>query len=212
MSYIWFQTSQTGGQQYSDTSPFSIPWGKYHWTIDLLFDWFWLVCFENKNKNCHTVDSKKVNQEVNCTVIPPPLVFPGLTNRLLGQFCKNLGPNIFPSTSFSSANAKKWEVELSTLKNNNARLTSALQVATTLNSFPSSPTLSQNKLARSFLARSFRLLLVSLRPTSSGVPFPIPHSKGRFLALHANIGLAWKKLVGENTLAYFGSVTNKNVL
>ncbi len=25
-SYSWFQTSQTGGQQYSDTSPFSIPW------------------------------------------------------------------------------------------------------------------------------------------------------------------------------------------
>ena len=30
----------------------------------------------------------------------------------------------------SSANAKKWEVELSTLKNNNARLTSALQEST----------------------------------------------------------------------------------
>ncbi len=26
MSYSWFQTSQTGGQPYSDTSPFSIPW------------------------------------------------------------------------------------------------------------------------------------------------------------------------------------------
>ncbi len=25
--------------------------GKYHCTIDLLFDWFGLVCFENKNKN-----------------------------------------------------------------------------------------------------------------------------------------------------------------
>ncbi len=25
MPYSWFQTSQTGGQQYSDTSPFSIP-------------------------------------------------------------------------------------------------------------------------------------------------------------------------------------------
>merc|ERR1719150_1683404 len=30
----------------------------------------------------------------------------------------------------SSANAKKWEVELTTLKNNNARLTSALQEST----------------------------------------------------------------------------------
>jgi hypothetical protein len=26
LSYSWFQTSHTGGQQYSDTSPFSIPW------------------------------------------------------------------------------------------------------------------------------------------------------------------------------------------
>jgi hypothetical protein len=27
--------------------------GKYHCTIDLLFDWFGLVCFANKNKNYH---------------------------------------------------------------------------------------------------------------------------------------------------------------
>ncbi len=26
LSYSWFQTSQSGGQLYSDTSPFSIPW------------------------------------------------------------------------------------------------------------------------------------------------------------------------------------------
>jgi len=26
--------------------------GKYHYTIDLLFDWFGLVCFSIKNKNC----------------------------------------------------------------------------------------------------------------------------------------------------------------
>jgi hypothetical protein len=25
--------------------------GKYHCTVDLLFDWFGLVCFVNKNKN-----------------------------------------------------------------------------------------------------------------------------------------------------------------
>lgn len=31
----------------------------------------------------------------------------------------------------SSANAKKWETELQTLKNNNARLTAALQESTT---------------------------------------------------------------------------------
>ena len=34
------------------------------------------------------------------------------------------------ATISSSANAKKWEVELATLKNNNARLTSALQEST----------------------------------------------------------------------------------
>ena len=47
--------------------------GKYHCTIDLLFDWFGLVCFENKNKNfcCHTADSKLVKQEINGTVILP---------------------------------------------------------------------------------------------------------------------------------------------
>ncbi len=27
------QTSQTGGQQYSDTSPFSIPWPKSFWEM-----------------------------------------------------------------------------------------------------------------------------------------------------------------------------------
>jgi hypothetical protein len=26
--------------------------GKYHCTVDLLFDWFGLVYFANKNKNC----------------------------------------------------------------------------------------------------------------------------------------------------------------
>jgi hypothetical protein len=43
-----------------------------------LFDWFALVCFANKNKivSCHTADSKPVKQEVNNTVILPPLVFP----------------------------------------------------------------------------------------------------------------------------------------
>jgi hypothetical protein len=26
--------------------------GTYHCTVDLQFDWFGLVCFANKNKNC----------------------------------------------------------------------------------------------------------------------------------------------------------------
>jgi hypothetical protein len=52
--------------------------GKYHCTIDLLFDWFGLICFANKTKiaSCHTADSKPVKQEVNGTVILPPFVFP----------------------------------------------------------------------------------------------------------------------------------------
>ncbi len=34
---------------------------------------------KTKNISCHTTDSKPVEQEVNCTVILPPLVFPGVT-------------------------------------------------------------------------------------------------------------------------------------
>jgi hypothetical protein len=50
--------------------------GKYHCTIDLLFDWFGLVCFANKKiVSCHRADSKPVKQEVNGTLILPPLVF-----------------------------------------------------------------------------------------------------------------------------------------
>ncbi len=29
-------------------------WGKYHYTVELLFYWFGLVCFANKNKNCQS--------------------------------------------------------------------------------------------------------------------------------------------------------------
>ncbi len=51
--------------------------GKYHCTIDLLFDWFGLVCFATV-VSCHTADSKPVKQEVNGTGILPPLVLLGL--------------------------------------------------------------------------------------------------------------------------------------
>jgi hypothetical protein len=34
---------------------------------------------KTKIVSCHTADSKPVKQEVNGTVILPPLVFPGLT-------------------------------------------------------------------------------------------------------------------------------------
>jgi hypothetical protein len=52
--------------------------GKYHCSIDLRFDWFRLVCFANKMRiaSYHRADSKRVKQEVNGTVILPPLVFP----------------------------------------------------------------------------------------------------------------------------------------
>ncbi len=52
--------------------------GKYRCTVDLLFDWFGLVCFANKTKivSCRTSDSKQVKQEVNGTVILPPFSIP----------------------------------------------------------------------------------------------------------------------------------------
>jgi hypothetical protein len=52
--------------------------GKYGYTVDLLFDWFGLVCFAKKIVSSHTADSKPVKLEVNGTVILLPLVFPAL--------------------------------------------------------------------------------------------------------------------------------------
>jgi hypothetical protein len=60
-------------------------WGKYHCTVDLLFDWSGLICFAKKNVCCHKDDYKPVEQEVNCTVIHPPLVFPGKNNVYRGM-------------------------------------------------------------------------------------------------------------------------------
>jgi hypothetical protein len=59
--------------------------GEYHCTIDLLFDWFGLVCFANKTKivSYHTADSKPVKQEVNGTSILPHLVFPAEWTNML---------------------------------------------------------------------------------------------------------------------------------
>ncbi len=52
--------------------------GKHHCTIDLLFDWFGfsLLQIYTKIVSCHTANSKPVKQEVDGTVILPPLVFP----------------------------------------------------------------------------------------------------------------------------------------
>jgi hypothetical protein len=52
--------------------------GKYHCTIDLLFDWFGISCMTPDNL-CFYLQSmliQTVKQEVNGTVILPFLVFP----------------------------------------------------------------------------------------------------------------------------------------
>ncbi len=64
--------------------------GKYHCTIDLLSDWFGLVCFANKNKKLSVV-LQLISKEVNETVILPPSVFPGFTKCMLrGLYYKTL--------------------------------------------------------------------------------------------------------------------------
>jgi hypothetical protein len=47
--------------------------GKYHCTIDHLFDWYGIVCFANKNKKISVLIRliPTVKQEVNGTVILP---------------------------------------------------------------------------------------------------------------------------------------------
>jgi hypothetical protein len=49
--------------------------GKYDCTVDLLFDWFGLICLTNTTiiVSCHTADSKPARQEVNGTEILFPL-------------------------------------------------------------------------------------------------------------------------------------------
>ncbi len=47
LSYSWFQTSQTGGQQYCDTSPFGIPCLYYKGVLALVVDY--------DHKRCATI-------------------------------------------------------------------------------------------------------------------------------------------------------------
>jgi hypothetical protein len=49
--------------------------GEEHCTIDLLLDWFGISCMTTDNF-CFYLQNKPVKQEVNGTVILPPLVFP----------------------------------------------------------------------------------------------------------------------------------------
>jgi hypothetical protein len=45
LSYSWFQTSQTGGQWYSDTSPFSIPW-----LVPIMYFCYDCICFKSTKR------------------------------------------------------------------------------------------------------------------------------------------------------------------
>jgi len=52
--------------------------GKYHCTVDLLFDWFGISCMTTDNCCFYLQNRQKselVQREVNGTVILPPLVF-----------------------------------------------------------------------------------------------------------------------------------------
>jgi hypothetical protein len=51
--------------------------GKYHCTVDLLFEWFGISCMTTDNF-CSNLQNRLIQtkQEVNGTVILPPLVFP----------------------------------------------------------------------------------------------------------------------------------------
>jgi hypothetical protein len=63
--------------------------GKCLCTIDLLFDWFGISCMSTGNLFIYKTDSSKpVKQEVNSTVILPPLVFPAMALPL--EECKVL--------------------------------------------------------------------------------------------------------------------------
>jgi hypothetical protein len=72
--------------------------GKYHCTVDLLIDRFGLVSLQIKTKiGCsHTADSTLVKQEVNGTVILPPLVFPALTLEFTDRFPDHYFYNAVP--------------------------------------------------------------------------------------------------------------------
>jgi hypothetical protein len=75
------QTSQTGGQLYSDTSPLVFPGH---------------ILFTGKagaypsGAPLHDSTFKLVKQEVNCTVILPPLVFPASTVDRIASPCTKI--------------------------------------------------------------------------------------------------------------------------
>ncbi len=87
--------------------------GTYHCTIDLLFDWFRINCMTTEFLFvciCKTDKSKPVKQEINSTVIPPCLVFPGLspdkTVWLISQLTKWQNDKM---TKWQNDKMTKWQ-------------------------------------------------------------------------------------------------------
>ncbi len=68
--------------------------GKYHCTVDLLFDWFGINCVTTDNFCFYSQNRliKTVKQEVNGTVILPPLVFPGQSEFVKWELCSDHFP------------------------------------------------------------------------------------------------------------------------
>ncbi len=69
--------------------------GRYHSTIDLLFDWFGFVCFANKNKNCR----------LSCSWFQ--------TSQTGGQWYSHTSPLVFPAMAHSSS---FWQPQRARLK------------------------------------------------------------------------------------------------
>jgi hypothetical protein len=73
--------------------------GQEHCTLNLLFDWFGLVCFSNKNKNCQSSyswfqTSQTGGQRYSDT---PPLVFPA---KIIIRSFVNATPDLKPKLYF----------------------------------------------------------------------------------------------------------------
>jgi len=62
---------------------------------------------KTKIVSCHAAVSKPVKQEVNGTVILPPLIFPGKTNKLYYFYRENLKLKVFTKV-IKRAKQKAW--------------------------------------------------------------------------------------------------------
>ncbi len=71
LSYSCIQTSQTGGQRYNDTSPFSIPWFRASLTDDasvIIYDRNMFIIQEPESSPCFCVNSCYIPAVSNMTV------------------------------------------------------------------------------------------------------------------------------------------------